>query len=268
MLCILTLSQAECVRRLGADHGSMLWEMSNSLFDYLPLAARVEKKILILHGGLGATLTSLGMWSSIIMSCIRHALLKYCPFIPPTHPPLTDQLQTLSRPIYDGQSNEEPLGQLLRDILWSDPTASDTITGLHDSPRGTGIALFGPDRVKAFCRRNDIDIVVRSHQVVDAGYEFFAGKYREEKGRVLLSSMHLISILMGTKPCAMTGKQLITVFSATDYCGQHKNDGAILEIDRDLVITPKLVSNNKTSQWAMSRNSSPPRTKAASSHLP
>ena len=67
-----------------------------------------------------------------------------------------------------------------------------------------------------------------STQVVDKGYEFFANRH------------------------------LITVFSATDYCGQHKNDGALLEIDRDLVITPKLVKC-KTSQWSVARDSSPPR---------
>ena len=191
--------RAECLRRLGDADGARLWEMCNTLFDHLPLAARVEGKILVLHGGLGATLTRV------------------------------EQLQAVPRPIYDGRSDEEPLGQLLRDVLWSDPTASDTVMGLHDSPRGAGIALFGPDRVRAFCRDNGVDVVVRSHQVVDAGYEFFADK------------------------------QLITVFSATDYCGQHRNDGAILEIDRDLVITPKLVSNQKTNHWDVARNSSPPR---------
>lgn len=56
-------------------------------------------------------------------------------------------------------------------------------------------------------------------------------------------------------------QRLITVFSATDYCGQHKNDGAILEIDRDLVITPKLVKDDKSSRWSMPRDSSPPRTR-------
>ena len=193
--------KAECLRRLGNEAGGLLWEMCNSLFDHLPLAARVEQRILVLHGGLGATLTSL------------------------------EQLQSLHRPIYDGHTAEEPLGQLLRDVLWSDPTASDTVTGLQDSPRGAGIALFGPDRVASFCQSNDLDVVVRSHQVVNNGYEFFANK------------------------------RLITVFSATDYCGQHKNDGAILEIDRDLVITPKLVKDDKSSRWAMPRDSSPPRAR-------
>jgi len=53
------------------------------------------------------------------------------------------------------------------------------------------------------------------------------------------------------------------VFSATDYCGKYKNDGAILEIDRDFVITPKLVKDGKTSRWSMPRDSSPPRARPA-----
>lgn len=38
----------------------------------------------------------------------------------------------MSRPLRDGLSEEEPLGQLLRDVLWSDPTDSDQVLGVHD----------------------------------------------------------------------------------------------------------------------------------------
>lgn len=31
------------------------------------------------------------------------------------------------------------------------------------SPRGAGIKLFGPDRVRAFCHDNDIDVIIRYH---------------------------------------------------------------------------------------------------------
>ena len=37
------------------------------------------------------------------------------------------------------------------------------------------------------------------------------------------------------------GGKLITVFSATDYCGHHKNAGALLFIKRDLTVVPKLI---------------------------
>lgn len=37
------------------------------------------------------------------------------------------------------------------------------------------------------------------------------------------------------------GGQLLTVFSATDYCGRHKNAGAVLILKRNLEIVPKLI---------------------------
>lgn len=36
------------------------------------------------------------------------------------------------------------------------------------------------------------------------------------------------------------------MFSATNYCGRVGNDGAVLEVDKDLVITPKIVKNKAT----------------------
>lgn len=47
-----------------------------------------------------------------------------------------------------------------------------------------------PDRVNAFCERNGIDLILRGHECVLDGFERFA------KGK------------------------LITVFSATNYCGK------------------------------------------------
>jgi hypothetical protein len=35
--------------------------------------------------------------------------------------------------------------------------------------------------------------------------------------------------------------QLITLFSATDYCGRHKNAGAVLILKRNFEIIPKLI---------------------------
>jgi protein phosphatase len=45
--------------------------------------------------------------------------------------------------------------------------------------------------------------------------------------------------------------QLITVFSATDYCGRHKNAGAVLDITKRSEIIPKLIYplNNTEHNW-------------------
>ena len=93
--------------------------------------------------------------------------------------------------------------QLVVDILWSDPTDSDIETGIQPNstrdPTGVGnIVKFGPDRVEEFLKSNNLTLILRAHECVMDGFERFAGG------------------------------SLITVFSATDYCGKHKNAGAIL----------------------------------------
>ena len=106
--------------------------------------------------------------------------------------------------------------QLVVDILWSDPTDSDVETGIQPNstrdPTGVGnIVKFGPDRVEEFLKNNNLTLILRAHECVMDGFERFAG-----------------------------GK-LITVFSATDYCGKHKNAGAILFLTKNFMIKPYLI---------------------------
>ena len=106
--------------------------------------------------------------------------------------------------------------QLVVDILWSDPTDSDIETGIQANstrdPTGVGnIVKFGPDRVEEFLKGNNLSLILRAHECVMDGFERFAGG------------------------------SLITVFSATDYCGKHKNAGAILILGKDFKINPKLI---------------------------
>jgi protein phosphatase len=96
---------------------------------------------------------------------------------------------------------------LVVDILWSDPTDNDDELGIQPNfirdPNGTGnIVKFGPDRVKQFLERNDKILILRAHECVMDGFERFAAG------------------------------ALMTVFSATDYCGRHKNAGAALFITK------------------------------------
>lgn len=127
-----------------------------------------------------------------------------------------EQIESIPRPLEVVHEVQTPAEKLVVDILWSDPTDSDNDLGVQANhvrdPHGTGnIVKFGPDVVKEFLLRNKIDKIIRAHECVMDGFERFAGG------------------------------DLMTIFSATDYCGKHKNAGAILIITRKFIISPKLI---------------------------
>ena len=112
------------------------------------------------------------------------------------------------------------------DILWSDPTDSDEEVGIlpnkeRDSNELGIIVKFGPDIVKQFINENKISYIIRAHECVMDGFERFAGG------------------------------ALVTVFSATDYCGHHKNAGAMIVINQHMQMIPHLIypPENNTSSW-------------------
>ena len=94
------------------------------------------------------------------------------------------------------------------DLLWSDPEKD--ATDFYDNDRGVSV-IFGEKIVSDFNKKNDLDLIIRAHQVVDDGYEFFANR------------------------------QLITIFSAPNYCGEFDNSAAILIIDESLVCSLKVL---------------------------
>ncbi|KAL8113042.1 hypothetical protein AgCh_020388 [Apium graveolens] len=98
----------ECIERMGENDGIWAWIRFNQLFNYLPLAALIEKKIICMHGGIGR----------------------------PIH--TVEQIEKLKRPITMN------VGSLvLMDLLWSDPTENDSVEGLRPNARGPGLVTFG-----------------------------------------------------------------------------------------------------------------------------
>ncbi|KAA0050377.1 serine/threonine-protein phosphatase PP1 isozyme 4 [Cucumis melo var. makuwa] len=107
-----------------------------------------------------------------------------------------DQIRNLSRPTVIPDTG------LLCDLLWSDPSKDVKGWGMND--RGVSYT-FGPDKVEEFLTTHDLDLVCRAHQVVEDGYEFFAER------------------------------QLVTIFSAPNYCGEFDNAGALMSVDEELM---------------------------------
>jgi serine/threonine-protein phosphatase PP1 catalytic subunit len=109
---------------------------------------------------------------------------------------LVDQIDGIARPA------DIPDSGLLCDVLWSDP--NHDIFGYGPNERGVSHS-FGADVVRDFLHGEDMDLVARAHQVVEDGYEFFADR------------------------------QLVTIFSAPNYCGEFDNAGGIMSIDENLL---------------------------------
>ena len=158
----------ECKRRYNVR----LWRNFTELFNYLPVAALIDEKILCMHGGLSPDLRNLSSISEI------------------------------SRP------TEIPDSGLLCDLLWSDPDKE--VLDFDENDRGVSVG-FREKIVQEFNRKNDLDLIIRAHQVVDDGYEFFAQR------------------------------QLITIFSAPNYCGEFDNSAGIMIIDDALTCSLKVL---------------------------
>ena len=158
----------ECKRRYNVR----LWRNFTELFNYLPVAALIDEKILCMHGGLSPDLRNISSISEI------------------------------SRP------TDIPDSGLLCDLLWSDPDKE--VLEFDENDRGVSV-VFGEKIVNEFNRRNDLDLIIRAHQVVDDGYEFFAQR------------------------------QLITIFSAPNYCGEFDNSAGIMIIDEALTCSLKVL---------------------------
>jgi serine/threonine-protein phosphatase PP1 catalytic subunit len=81
---------------------------------------------------------------------------------------------------------------------------------INKNDRGVSYT-FGHDIIADFLSRHGLDLICRAHQVVEDGYEFQANR------------------------------QLLTIFSAPNYCGEFDNAGAIMGVTKDLVCSFKII---------------------------
>ena len=151
-------------------------------------------------------------------------------------------IEEIKRPfevVHEAQTREQKLAM---DLLWSDPTDNDEEFGIQpnlqrDSNNLGHIVKYGPDIVKKFLKDNNLSYIIRGHECVLDGFERFAGGL------------------------------LLTVFSATDYCGRHGNAGAMIVINQHMQMIPHLIyppeggNNNwiEDEEYYKKRPPTPPR---------
>jgi serine/threonine-protein phosphatase 2A catalytic subunit len=124
------------------------------------------------------------------------------------HGGLSPSINTLDqiREIGLHRAQEIPHEGAMCDLLWSDPEENPGSTGWGISPRGAGY-LFGQDVTEKFLHVNGLEMIARAHQLVMEGYNW------------------------------SHDKQVVTVFSAPNYCYRCGNQAAIMELDENLKYT-------------------------------
>jgi len=124
-----------------------------------------------------------------------------------------DQIQIIER------LQEIPHQGAYCDLMWSDP---EEIPGWAVSPRGAGY-LFGYDATNEFNHNNGLELVCRAHQLVMEGYKFH-----------------------------FPNKNLVTVWSAPNYCYRCGNIASVLAVDdhlnRDFKIFKEVVGDSEEQQ--------------------
>jgi serine/threonine-protein phosphatase 4 catalytic subunit len=116
------------------------------------------------------------------------------------HGGISPKLPTVSSIDLLDRKQEVPVEGPMCDLLWSDP---EDIEDWAISTRGAGY-LFGKDSVLKWNHANNFDLVIRAHQLIKEGYRF------------------------------MFDDNLVTVWSAPNYCYRCGNVAAILELDENL----------------------------------
>jgi serine/threonine-protein phosphatase 5 len=143
-------------------YDATMFDLFSELFQALPICAVINKKVFVTHGGLFQR-------DDVMIA----------------------ELAKIDRFREPGDSG------LMSELLWSDP---QLFVGRGPSKRGLGMS-FGPDVTANFLKMNNLSLVVRSHEVMEEGYQ------------------------------VMHDGKLITVFSAPNYCDEMKNKGGVVRID-------------------------------------
>eukprot|EP00096_Caligus_rogercresseyi_P007909 TRINITY_DN2605_c0_g1_i2.p1 TRINITY_DN2605_c0_g1~~TRINITY_DN2605_c0_g1_i2.p1 ORF type:complete len:485 (-),score=166.64 TRINITY_DN2605_c0_g1_i2:883-2337(-) len=157
---------------VNSKYSSAMAELFTEVYNWLPLCHRINEKVLVMHGGLFSR-------NDVTLEEIR-------------------QVDRVRQPPSQG---------IMCELLWSDP---QPMLGISPSKRGTG-CQFGPDVTHAFLKANNLDYIIRSHEVKEEGYEV------DHEGKC------------------------ITVFSAPNYCDITGNKGAFINLKGD-DLSPKYVT--------------------------
>jgi diadenosine tetraphosphatase ApaH/serine/threonine PP2A family protein phosphatase len=195
--------EKECIYK----YGLYMFDLWSRLFAALPLASTINSNTFVVHGGLfwedNVTVQKMNAVNRFHQIPIVNSLPEASLSVFDGHDPavqLTEQQEAKKANIVQERRNQQdPPHAYLESMLWSDPVEG---FGRVENSRGAGLE-FGEDVCDDFMALNGFSLILRSHECVDYGYQSFYG-----------------------------GK-LVTLFSASNYCGVYGNDGAFCILSPD-----------------------------------
>ncbi|ODN00844.1 Serine/threonine-protein phosphatase PP1 isozyme 5 [Orchesella cincta] len=145
----------ECLTKFGDKLGREIWNAVNDVFDVMPLAAVIDKKIFCAHGG-----------------------------IPP--PWIGSGAVEIIKSIPSPLPKPEEQSKLAWELMWSDPLHCENITaeqkaqyalvdGFGENIRRGTAHVFTEDALDSFLKKNGLSHVVRAHEVQQAGFQVQLG---------------------------------------------------------------------------------------------
>ena len=136
------------------------------------------------------------------------------------HGGISPKLQTINDIRRISLPFEEPAPDSLeQDLLWADPSLNQngfqpntlrevSLRNFNFTNQSIKVSVsFGEDMVRKLCKKNNLDLIVRAHQMMPNGYGFFASR------------------------------KCVTVFSAPRYQPDLNNRGGLMVIDKNMCIS-------------------------------
>jgi len=141
----------QCRERFGDELGYKVWELTNSTFDRMPLAAVIDQDIFCVHGGIPRPISDSSVEGGRIKDILN--VSKVAGINPPY------------------EHEEDDYQQVASDCIWSDPASEDQEaksvdrrTGYGDSLRGGGAICFGHKAVSNFLQQQGFSYIMRAHE--------------------------------------------------------------------------------------------------------
>ncbi|KAJ6217501.1 hypothetical protein RDWZM_008658 [Blomia tropicalis] len=192
--------QRECRSKYGEEFGLKLWELTNRIFDKLPVCALIDDTIFAAHGGIPRSTRDI------------------------------EQIVKVKRELRDPEHESS----IAWEILWSDPCHMQTFFEAADLTnqnanllngfvrnikRGTAY-LFNEDGANNFLRHSGLTHIIRAHEVPPAGFAFHFGN----KCVTIFSCSHYCGndnesacILIDNQRLRVIQLDTVNNASATDY---------------------------------------------------